>query len=239
MNLTRKTIGGKQFWADVWFFHDWRIQRHALTGHHRLLDGANRRHHSGTYEACREKMDDIRTRDKLPAMQGKAVIVLHGLFRTRTSMLSLSQAVRDTGEYTPFCVSYPTTRGSIEMHARSLDNVIRSLDGVTEINFVAHSLGNLVVRHWLKDLAEEGRALPDGQSFGRMVMLAPPNLQPRFGDDFGAWKVGAIRGRACRGGNGERVGRFGTAAGDTAARVWRIGGRQGRWTRLQSAYTGR
>ena len=39
MNLISKTGGGKQFWADVWFFHDWRIQRHALTGHYRLLDG--------------------------------------------------------------------------------------------------------------------------------------------------------------------------------------------------------
>ncbi|HVT27071.1 MAG TPA: lipase, partial [Lacipirellulaceae bacterium] len=55
-----------------------------------------------------------------------------------------------------------------------------SLEGVTEINFIAHSLGNLVVRHWLKDLADEGRRLPDGQSFGRMVMLTPPNLQPRL-----------------------------------------------------------
>ena len=79
----------KQFWADVWFFHDWRIQCHALTGHYRLLDGSNRRHASGTYEQCRDKMDEIRTRDKLPPMEGKAIIVLHGLFRTRSSMATL------------------------------------------------------------------------------------------------------------------------------------------------------
>ena len=40
MSLMSKTGGGKQFWADVWFFHDWRIQCHALTGHYRLLDGS-------------------------------------------------------------------------------------------------------------------------------------------------------------------------------------------------------
>ena len=33
------TMGGKQFWADELFFHQWRIQRNVLTGHYRLLDG--------------------------------------------------------------------------------------------------------------------------------------------------------------------------------------------------------
>ena len=71
MSLMNQTAGGKQFWADVWFFHDWRIQCHALTGHYRLLDGSNRRHASGTYEECRDKMDEIRTRDKIAADGGQ------------------------------------------------------------------------------------------------------------------------------------------------------------------------
>jgi hypothetical protein len=180
MSLMNQTAGGKQFWADVWFFHDWRIQCHALTGHYRLLDGSNRRHASGTYESCRDKMDEIRTRDKLPPMEGKAIVVLHGLFRTRSSMATLSGALSKSGDYKTFRVGYPTTRGSVESHARSLDNVVRSLEGISEINFVAHSLGNLVVRHWLNDFAAADRTLPKGQSFGRMVMLAPPNRQPKL-----------------------------------------------------------
>src|SRR3954451_14605074 len=140
MSLMNQTAGGKQFWADVWFFHDWRIQCHALTGHYRLLDGSNRRHASGTYEACRDKMDEIRTRDKLPAMEGKAIIVLHGLFRTRSSMATLGGALSKSGGFKTFCMGYPTTRGSVESHARSLDNVIRSLEGISELNFIAHSL---------------------------------------------------------------------------------------------------
>src|SRR6478672_7416420 len=132
MTLMNQTSGGKQFWADVWFFHDWRIQSHALTNHYRLLDGSNRRHMSGTYEQCREKMDEIRTRDKLPPMEGKAIVVLHGLFRTRSCMSSLSEALSKSGEYKTFCVGYPTTRGSVESHARTLDEVIRSLEGISE-----------------------------------------------------------------------------------------------------------
>jgi hypothetical protein len=180
MGFMSKTAGGKQFWADVWFFHDWRIQCNSLDGHYRLLDGANRRHASGTYEECRSKMDEIRTRDKLPLMGGKAIVVLHGLFRTRSCMASLGSALSKSGAYKVFCVGYPTTRGSVEEHARSLDNVVRSLEGISEINFIAHSLGNLVVRHWLHDFMAAERTLPQGQTFGRMVMLAAPNRQPKL-----------------------------------------------------------
>jgi pimeloyl-ACP methyl ester carboxylesterase len=180
MTLLQKTAGGKQFWADVWFFRDWRIQRNSLTGHYRLLDGSNRRHLSGTYEECRDRMDQIRKRDNLQRMQGKAVIILHGLFRTRSCMSSISGAISKAGGYTTFCMGYPTTRGSLETHARSLDSVVRSLEGISEINFIGHSLGNLVVRHWLKDFISADRSLPKGQGFGRMVMLAPPNHQPQL-----------------------------------------------------------
>ncbi len=180
MGLMNQTAGGKQLWADVWFFHDWHIQCNALTGHYRLLDGSNHRHMSGTYEECRDRMDEIHKRDNLPPMEGKAIIVLHGLFRTRSCMASLSSSLAKSGNYKTFCVGYPTTRGSIEAHARSLDNVVRSLEGMSEINFIAHSLGNLVVRRWLHDFAAAERTLPHGQKFGRMVMLAPPNRQPKL-----------------------------------------------------------
>jgi hypothetical protein len=180
MNVLNKTAGGKQFWADVWFYRDWRIQCHSVTGHYRLLDGSNRRHVSGTYDDCINKVDEIRKRDNLQPMQGKAAIVLHGLFRTRSCMSAIGGALTNAGGYTVFCMGYPTTRGSVETHARSLDSVVRSLEGISELNFIGHSLGNLVVRHWLKDFISADRSLPKGQTFGRMVMLAPPNHQPQL-----------------------------------------------------------
>jgi hypothetical protein len=178
--LLSKTAGGKQFWADVWFFHEYRIQCHALDHHYRLLDGANNRLASGTFDACRDKLDEIRKAKALPAMEGKALILLHGLFRTRSAMTALCNCINAKGSYKTFCMGYPTTRGSVDSHARSLDSVVRSLEGMSEINFVAHSLGNLVVRHWLNNLNQEKRGLPKGQSFGRMVMLTPPNRQPEI-----------------------------------------------------------
>jgi hypothetical protein len=178
--FSTKTSGGKQFWADVWIFHDYRIQRHAITRSCRLLDGKDCRQASGTLDECRKKLDEIRKRDGLPPMEGRAVIVLHGLFRHRGTMAKLRTALAAAGGFSVYSVGYPTTRGGVFDHASSLDSAIQSLEGVSEINFVAHSLGNLVVRHWLHDLAEESRTLPNGQKFGRMVMLTPPNHQPHL-----------------------------------------------------------
>ena len=86
------TLGGKQFWTDELFFHQWRIQHNARSGEFRLLDADNFQHASGGYVECRAKLEEIKRARHLAPMQGKVVIVLHGLFRTRTSMDKLVPA---------------------------------------------------------------------------------------------------------------------------------------------------
>ncbi len=169
------TMGGKQFWADELFFQQWRIQQNVLTGHYRLLDGKDFRHASGSYEECLAALDEIKQKRKLPPMQGKAVIVLHGLGADRTHMEVMAKYLHDHGGYTVFNVTYPSTQRDIAANAKSLGHIIEHLDGIEEINFVAHSLGNIVVRRWLADQtdAASGRR-PDGR-IKRFVMLAPPN----------------------------------------------------------------
>jgi hypothetical protein len=180
MNLLTKTAGGRQFWSDVWFFHQWHIQRNVFTGHHRLLDGADHRYAHGSFDDCRQALDRIRERDKLRPMSGRAVVVLHGLFSARALMRSLCTSLEAGGDFSTFNIGYPTTRGSVAQHAAGLDDIIRCLDGITEINFVGHSLGNLVIRHWLGDIASGRLTLPTGKTLGRMVMLAPPNHHPQI-----------------------------------------------------------
>jgi len=203
-NVTWKTMGGKQFWADELFFHHWRIQRNVLTGHCRLLDGADMRHAWGTFEQCRAKLDQIRRERNLPPMRGKVVIVLHGLFRSHDSMVPMCRYLEEQGGYTLLNVTYPTTRRDVAAHARVLERIVENLEGVEEINFVAHSLGNIVLRYYLSDHAaarlpaaegadnekaegsrkegrqdgggdlEAPRRVPDAR-IRRFVMLAPPN----------------------------------------------------------------
>jgi pimeloyl-ACP methyl ester carboxylesterase len=187
------TLGGKQFWADELLFHQWRIQRNALTDDYRLLDEHDLRHASGTFDECRAALERIKQERHLPRMSGKAVVVLHGLGRSRASMDSLCRYLRQNG-YQVFNVGYPSTQEDMAGLARSLRRVIDNLDGVDEINFVAHSMGNIVVRHYLGDLARQepwkqsaNSAAADRRAearFHRFVMLAPPNQGATLAEMF-------------------------------------------------------
>ncbi|HEX3727698.1 MAG TPA: alpha/beta fold hydrolase [Pirellulales bacterium] len=183
-NAPIPTLGGRQFWADELFFHDWHIQRNTLTGHCRLLDGANVRQAWGSYEACLARLEQIKHKHGLPPMSGPAVVVLHGLFRSSASMRYMSRFLRDQGHYSVFNVSYPTTQGAVADHAQSLAKVMRNLEGITEINFVAHSLGNLVVRHFLADHFDPRTGIQGDARLRRMVMLGPPNQGAQMAEAF-------------------------------------------------------
>jgi len=181
-NIKTWTGGGKQFWTDELLFHDWRIQRNAITMHCRLLDGKDVRHAWGTFEHCDTRLEEVKREGDLPPMAGKVVIAIHGLGRTRQSLKKLGDYLRQESDYTVLDMSYASTRFELASHARSLAKVIERLDGVEEINFVAHSLGNLVIRHYLADETdeEEGR-IPDAR-IRRIVMLAPPNNGARIAE---------------------------------------------------------
>jgi pimeloyl-ACP methyl ester carboxylesterase len=185
INAVLPTLGGKQFWADELFFHDWHIQRNVFTDHCRLLDGHHLRHAWGSFDECRNKLEIIKRERHLPPMHGKAVIVLHGLFRTPTSMNRLCRYLREHGGYTVFNVSYPTTRGSVADHARTLAKIIDCLEGIDELNFVGHSLGNLVVRHYLADRTQPEVGLAPDARIKRIVMLGPPNQGAQIAEALG------------------------------------------------------
>jgi pimeloyl-ACP methyl ester carboxylesterase len=169
------TLGGKQFWSDELFFRGWRIQRNAMTGHYRLLDPKDRRHGWGTFKQCRAKLEEIKREKHLKPMDGRAVIVLHGLIRSRKSMASLCKYLEKHGGYTVIDVSYPSTRRPMAEHAQSLARLIENLDGIDEISFVGHSMGNIVVRRYLHDQIDKKTGQLREKRIKRMVMLAPPN----------------------------------------------------------------
>ena len=194
MPLPIPTLGGKQFWADELHFHQWRIQRNVFTENCRLLDGHNLRYASGSYDECLAALERIKQDRHLPPMKGKAVVVLHGLGRSRASMDSLCRYLHDKGGYEIFNVEYPSTRYDMAQHARTLRHLINNLHGIEEINFVGHSMGNIVIRHYLGDLARQdptkqsaNAAAADRRArmrFGRFAMLAPPNQGALLAETF-------------------------------------------------------
>lgn len=176
-DFTPPTLGGTQLWTDCFIHGQWRIQQHALNGSFRLLDDRNFRRASGTFQHCRDRFQVFKTDLDLPPLKKTAVITLHGLGRTRNSMRGLADHIVADGEWSSINVSYASTRNSVSQHAQALKQIIDGLEGVETIHLVAHSLGNIVIRHYLADRRWEeqtgtSKPLP---AVGRVVMLAPPN----------------------------------------------------------------
>ncbi len=172
-NLPTKTLGGKQFWTDVENRAGWRVQRNAFTGHFRLLDANQVRRAWGEETHCRAELQRLASELNLPPYRGKVVILLHGLMRSRSSLSSLETYLAENGHYQTINFQYASSRQDIAHHAAALDTLIGRLGpDVTEIDFVAHRLGNIVVRRYLYDLATCHTMDP---RFKRMVMLGPPN----------------------------------------------------------------
>jgi hypothetical protein len=175
LSIALPTLGGDQLWTDQLVHGKWRIQRNELTGHHRLLDPSDVRCAWGTRDECQAAFESLKREHKLPALHGKAVITLHGLGRSRNAMSAIGHYIEQQGDYTWINVSYASTRNTLDEHAHSLAGVIDALQGITEIDFVCHSLGNLVVRRYLGEATQETPRWKTDPRIRRMVMLAPPN----------------------------------------------------------------
>ncbi len=84
------------------------------------------------------------------------------------------QSFQKSGRWQPICVSYASTRDTIEHHAWALRELVDNLPGKPRVAFVGHSLGNIVVRRalglWQEDDLQG--VLP---RIERVVMLGPPN----------------------------------------------------------------
>jgi pimeloyl-ACP methyl ester carboxylesterase len=177
VNLPIPTLGGKQIWADVFIRGGWRIQRNVYSDRCRLLDRNNIRRSWGTYEHCLERFERRQRRKPVTVRSGHVVMLVHGLGRSSGAFAILEESLRREG-YETANVNYPSTRLGIAAHADNLERIILSLEGVTTISFVTHSLGGLVVR----DLLSRSGGWHDKIAVHRLVMIAPPNQGSQIAD---------------------------------------------------------
>lgn len=193
--LPLSTLGSEQFWSDELIFRGWRIQQNALTGNYRLLDPNDARRAWGSYDECRAAFERAKRDEMLSPLNGKAVVTLHGLVRLRENMEGIGDYLAKQGGSHWVNVSYASTRRSLDEHAQSLAHVIDGLEGIDEIHFVCHSLGNLVVRRYLGEAQQpEPKWKPDPR-IKRMVMIGPPNNGAQLAEFFkGSDLLGLVAG---------------------------------------------
>ena len=107
----------------------------------------------------------------------ETVVMLHGLWRSRTAMWLMSHRLEDAG-FRVERIGYDSTHETPE---QILDSVAAQIDACCKtlphtVHFVGHSLGGLIIRAYLADNAMRRQ--------GRVVLIGTPNQGTPLVDAF-------------------------------------------------------
>ena len=108
------------------------------------------------------------------------IIFIHGLFMNGTDMSLLRYRFKKSG-YDTYQFSYKSTKNTPFENAQKLSEFINLIQ-CKKINFVCHSLGGIVLRHYL--------SLDSAQKLNNIVMLGTPNQTSIVAKTITKWSLG-------------------------------------------------
>ena len=109
-----------------------------------------------------------------------SIIFIHGLFMNGTDMSLLRYRFKKNG-YNTFQFSYKSTRYTPFQNAQKLSEFIELIQS-KKIYFVCHSLGGIILRHYL--------SLYPARDLGNVVMLGTPNQTSIVAKTLTRWSLG-------------------------------------------------
>ncbi len=151
------TLGGRQYWEDVFYYQKWRIQRHFRTHKYRLLDHWDICRASGTFEACQKAFITAIEVYEIEPQKGSLVVLLYGLGQNKNIFRSLLKSLNKEG-IACVAMNYPSRQKSFKEHLAQLDFFLTHLENITSISFITVGSGCLLLRHLLSsDLVQNKR----------------------------------------------------------------------------------
>ena len=169
------TFGGGQFWADVFFYQKWRIQRNCVSKTYRLLDSWDIVRQKGTFEECRKAFINYIDVYELPRQNGPMIVMLHGFGENKNVFKALWRRALKRG-YLAAAINYPSMQADIESHIRQLIFLLNNLEDTTEVSFVSSGVGGILLRKLFSINAPWKQKL----NIGRVVQMCPPNQGSKF-----------------------------------------------------------
>lgn len=179
------TMGGCQFWEDVFFYQKWRIQRNFETKTCRLLDPWDIRRHQGSFESCRKAFFKYIEVYELSRQKGHMIIMLHGLFDSKNIFKPLWREAIKNG-FMAAAINYPSSQKHLDSHVRQLDFFLNNLVDVQEVSFVTKGVGGLILRSLLN---MQNREWQKKLKIGRIVQICPPNKGSRLFGKLSKYKA--------------------------------------------------
>lgn len=121
------TLGGRFFWEDIYNYSDWIIQRHVHKQKYRLLDPTHVRRESGSFDQCKKTLLKYIEACELDHLYEDTIIILHGFGRTRNSVATLADALKDLPANI-IRINYASLHASLSFHAIMLEQFVKNLD---------------------------------------------------------------------------------------------------------------